>query len=340
MLVGYLLMHHYGIVKIKKMKSEWCTKEIIIEGVEPECMAVDPFDPKHLYVGTFNHGLWVSNDSGMTWKQAGKGIDSSRITSVVVSKSERKRGNGVVWVGTEPSELYRSEDGGKTFTEIESLADIPSKSSWSFPPRPHTHHIRWIEPDRFDENIIFVGIELGGVMRSLDQGQTWEDRKVGSLLDSHTLMTHYHVRDRLYEAAGGGFAQSRDGGETWQTENKGLGDYKYLVNMVVSADDPNCILASAAKSASQAYNAETAHTAVMKKYGDGWKMVKAGLPDEDGMTMTAFAHSPLNLGEFFAANNKGVFVSKDYGEHWQAVEVPWDKAYDTMRVKQFIMPKL
>ncbi|XJS10729.1 WD40/YVTN/BNR-like repeat-containing protein [Aerococcaceae bacterium WGS1372] len=340
MLVGYLLMHHYGIVKIKNIKSEWIVKEIIIDGVEPECMAVDPFDPKRIYVGTFNHGLWLSNDSGMTWKQAGKGIGSKRITSVAVSRSERVRGNGIVWVGTEPSELYRSEDGGKTFEEREALKSIPSRPTWSFPPRPETHHVRWIEPDRFDENVIFLGIELGGLMRSLDQGISWEDRKEGSLHDCHMLTMHPHVRDRIYEAAGGGFAQSRDGGESWMTENKGLGEYQYLVNLLVADDDPNCILVSASKSASQAYRSDTAHTTIFKKTSDGWKRIKSGLPDSEGMTMTSFAHSPVTDGTFYAVNNKGVFVSHDYGEHWQAVELDWPEKFESMRVKHMIMPKL
>lgn len=340
MLIGYLLMQHYGIIKIKKSQSEWRLKEIIIDGVKPECMAVDPFDPKRIYVGTSHHGLWVSDDSGATWKQSGRGIGPKRITAIAVSRSERVRGNGVVWVGTEPSELYRSTDGGRTFEENEALQAVPSRSSWSFPPRPHTHHVRWIEPDRFEENIIFLGVELGGVMRSLDQGASWEDRKDGALLDCHMLTMHPRVRDRIYQAAGDGFAQSRDGGETWTTENRGLDKFKYLVNVLVASDDPNCILVSAAESARQAYQAETAYTTIFKKSTDGWQRIKSGLPASEGMTITNFAHSPTNEGEFYAANNQGVFFSQNYGDHWQAIDLDWPAKYKDQRVKQFIMPKI
>jgi len=47
------------------------------------------------------------------------------------------------------------------------------KRSWSFPPRPWTSHVRWIAPSPHDADVILVGIELGGLMRSTDGGETW-----------------------------------------------------------------------------------------------------------------------------------------------------------------------
>jgi len=44
---------------------------------------------------------------------------------------------------------------------------------------------------------------MGGVMRSLDKGLSWEDRKPGSQLDGHTLRMHKLAPHRIYESAGG-----------------------------------------------------------------------------------------------------------------------------------------
>ena len=52
--------------------------------------------------------------------------------------------DGAVYAGTEPSALYRSDDGGETWHELESLLELPSRPTWSFPPRPWTSHVRWI----------------------------------------------------------------------------------------------------------------------------------------------------------------------------------------------------
>ena len=65
---------------------------------------------------------------------------------------------------------------------------------------------RPIAPDRHDPELLFVGIELGGVMRSTDGGLSWEDRKPNSQHDAHAVLTHPSAAGRVYEAAGGGVA--------------------------------------------------------------------------------------------------------------------------------------
>src|SRR5690625_3422655 len=79
------------------------------------CIAADPSVEGRLYGGTFDHGLYISDDLGKSWFSAGTGISHNRVLSVAVSRAEVKNGYHVVWAGTEPSRLFRSEDGGKTW---------------------------------------------------------------------------------------------------------------------------------------------------------------------------------------------------------------------------------
>jgi len=60
--------------------------------------------------------------------------------------------DGALYAGTEPSRLFVSRDGAG-WEELEALQDIPSRERWSFPPRPWTHHVRWIAPDPHREGI-------------------------------------------------------------------------------------------------------------------------------------------------------------------------------------------
>src|SRR5690625_4044073 len=120
--------------------------EEIEVGYEIRCLAVDSYKLGRLYAGTFDDGLLISDDYGKTWFKQ-NGIPYQRVLSIAVSETEVKNGHGVVWLGTEPSGLFRSEDGGKKWLERKSLLDLPSKSTWSFPPRPYTHHVRTIQPD-------------------------------------------------------------------------------------------------------------------------------------------------------------------------------------------------
>ena len=82
-----------------------------------------------VYCGTFGRGLWLSDDSGDSWRPIGDsyryfdfpkedGILHSSITSITISPNEQVNGYGVVYVGTEPSALFRSENGGETWTEL------------------------------------------------------------------------------------------------------------------------------------------------------------------------------------------------------------------------------
>lgn len=332
----YLLMPD-TVLKVKEEAGEWRMKEFGIKGVQFECLAIDPHDTDRMYAGTFDHGLWVSDDGGRNWSAAGEGIESSRVMAVAVSPIETINGKGVVWAGTEPSRLYRSEDGGKTWMDCPALLGLPSKSEWSFPPRPHTHHVRWIQPDRFDEAKLFVGIELGGVMRSLDKGATWEDRKADSQFDCHTMTTHPQREGRIYEAAGGGFAQTKDGGATWETDNRGLDPFHYLVNIAVAPDDSECILAAGARGPRQSYQAEHAETVILKKDTQGWRRVKKGLPQAEETTVSALVPSLTESGVFYAANNKGIFYSEDYGESWQELPIVWPEKYQKKRIKQLII---
>ena len=79
--------------------------------------------------------------------------------------------------------------------------EIPSAPTWSFPPRPWTSHVRWIAPSPDDADLLLVGIELGGVMRSQDGGVTWSDHRPGAQPDCHSLA--WHPSGRAYEAGGG-----------------------------------------------------------------------------------------------------------------------------------------
>ena len=97
---------------------------------------------------------------------------------------------GAIYAGSEPSRLFRSDDQGESWRELAGLLELPSRPTWSFPPRPWTSHVRWIAPSPHDAELILVGIELGGLMRSTDGGQTWHDHRPGAQRDVHSLAWH------------------------------------------------------------------------------------------------------------------------------------------------------
>ena len=146
--------------------------------------------------------------------------------------------DGALYAGTEPSALFRSDDRGETWEELVALQAIPSRPTWSFPPRPWTSHVRWIAPSPSDPDLLLVGIELGGLMRSTDAGASFADHAPGAQRDVHTLAWHPRERGRAYEAGGGGAAWSFDGGETWQPADAGR-DRNYTWAVAVHPEQPD-----------------------------------------------------------------------------------------------------
>lgn len=307
---------------VARQAPRW-TVEAHLRDRSPECLAVDPRRPDRLYCGTWGNGLWGSDDAGQTWERVGAGIHHAEITAVAVSPVERGREVGAVYAGTEPSAVFRSDDGGGNWTELSGLRALPSAETWSFPPRPETHHVRWIEPDPLVPGRVFVAIEAGAFIRTLDGGQTWTDRVAGGPYDTHTAATHRLAPDRVYCAAGDGYFETVDGGLTWVHHGVGL-RHHYLVGIAVDPADPDTVVVSAASGPWVAYNPRNAEAYIYRQTGRrGFAQAMEGLPAPRGTTASRLATSPDERGVIYAANNHGAFRSTDAGRTWTGLEIPW-----------------
>jgi photosystem II stability/assembly factor-like uncharacterized protein len=302
-----------------------------LKGTDPQSIEFDALNPDRAYCGTFGNGLWKTDDGGQTWSNIGKDdISSPNVMSVAVSSLNPSSGNrfNKVYVGTEPSALHISNDGGESWEKMETLNKLPSSKSWSFPPRPWTHHIRWIEPDANNPNYVFAAIEAGALVQSHDGGRTWIDRVEQGPYDTHTLATHPKAPKRLYSSAGDGYFESFDYGESWTTPMEGL-KHSYLYGIAVDSGNPQNVIVSASMGPSSAYSSENAESFVYKKVEDSrkWRVVSNGLPEPEGTTIATFVSNPKVSGEFYAVNNRGLFMSTDSGDSWKKLDTPWPKEY-------------
>lgn len=307
---------------IARHASQWSVEEHLW-GHSPECVAVDPQNPSRVYCGTWGGGAWRSDDAGGKWEPVGSGIAHPEITAVAVSPLERRTRLGVVYVGTEPSAVFRSDDGGDTWSELPALRSLPSARTWSFPPRPDTHHVRWIEPDPAVPARVFVAIEAGALVRTLDGGQTWTDRVQGGPYDTHTAATHRLAPGRVYSAAGDGYFESENAGDGWARRVDGL-RHRYLVGVAVDPGDPEAVIVSAADGPWVAYSPRNAEAYVYRRTkGRSWSLAMEGLPGARGTTASRFTTHSDEPRVIYAANNQGVFRSGDAGQTWKVLEIPW-----------------
>jgi photosystem II stability/assembly factor-like uncharacterized protein len=314
-----------AVARIDSSDGERFDVALSFEGSGAQCLAVDPDDPNRIYAGTFDRGLYRSRDGGATWQQVGRdAIPHRRVLSVAFSPARRNNGRAAIYAGTEPSNLYRSEDDGLTWETFPRLTELPSAPTWSFPPRPWTSHVRWIAAHPTDPETVYVGIELGGVMRSRDGGVTWEDRKPDSQHDSHALATHPAAPDRVYEAAGGGIAWSDDAGTTWRPLDAGT-DRHYTWGLAVDAADPDLWYVSATYGAREAHrNNGDARALLYRKRGDApWQSLNGGtLPNPLPYMPYALLAPRGHPGSLIAGLQTGeIWSTEDAGETWRQLDV-------------------
>ena len=279
-----------------------------LEGSGVQSLAVDPANPDVVYAGGRGSGLTRSVDGGHSWRALE--LPEDDVFSVAVSAAD-----GAVYAGTEPSRLFRSRDRGESFEELTALQDIPSREEWSFPPRPWTSHVRWIAPDPHRAERGLVGIELGGLMYTVDGGATFTDHRPGAQPDVHALAWHPTAEGRAYEAGGGGAAWSRDGGVTWEAADEGR-DRHYVWALAPDPMDPDRWFVSAAPGARRAHGDGPAHAALYRWSGAGpWEPLSDGLPDP--LDSMPYALSATGSQLFAGLGNGQIYRSGDGGETWE-----------------------
>ncbi len=289
---------------------------VTLEDVQIESLAASPERPERAFVGTVDAGLQRSLDGGKTFERVSD-IDD-RITALSVSPHDPDE----VWAGTEPSAVYRSTDGGTSWQSCASLEDLDTAERWSFPPRPHTHHVRWLANHPEQPETVYVAIEAGAFIKTTDAGNTWIDHPDGGRLDNHTLATHQAAPERVYTAAGDGYAESPDSGTTWNYPQNGL-NHTYVWGLAVGPDDPDTVVVSAADSARRAHRTETAQSYIYRREGEEWTVAMDGLPDPEGSTR-AVLESGSTPGELLLLNNHGLFRTLDGATSWNRLPVNWD----------------
>ncbi len=276
----------------------------------PTCLAADPLVAGRAWCGTHRAGVFRSEDGGASWRPIG--LAGRLIMCVTPSPVDPN----IVWVGTEPSEVWRSENAGTTWEPTSRLETLPSSPEWSFPPRPDTHHVRWIACHPLDANRLWVAIEAGALVSTIDGGRTWRDRVSGGPWDTHELAVHHKAPDTLRVSAGDGYFESDDGGNTWRSPGVGL-DVGYLRSVAIDPEQPEVVVVSAASGPHSAYVAGRSDGRLYRRLGRGpWERVREGWP-EKATTIAPLLCAGVTGGELWAADERGLHRSADAGKSWR-----------------------
>jgi photosystem II stability/assembly factor-like uncharacterized protein len=278
-------------------------------GGRPTCLSADPTGRGRAWCGTQRDGVFRSDDGGRSWQSVG--LAGRLIMAITASPAERD----VVWVGTEPSEVWRSGDAGNTWEQTSRLETLSSSSEWSFPPRPDTHHVRWIACHPLEPTRLWVAIEAGALVSTIDGGRSWIDRVAGGPWDTHELAIHDKAPETLRVSAGDGYFESDDAGATWRSPTAGL-EVGYLRSVAIDPEQPEIVVVSASSGPYSAYMAGRSDGRLYRRLTrERWERVRDDWP-EPASTIAPLLCAGAKGGELWAADERGVHRSVDGGKSW------------------------
>ncbi|MCR4437646.1 MAG: hypothetical protein QHJ34_01210 [bacterium] len=283
----------------------WTPCNLGLGSLYVQCLAVDPHDDNTLYAGTFG-GLFRSTNGGRRWEPCGQGITSSDISAVAVSPHRP----GVMLCGTWGKGVFLSEDGGQTWSarsngirnpRINAVAfDLHDTSriyaattdamflsddggcTWS-PCFPYGN-VRSVAVHPQIAQVLYVGVEYHGVLRSDDGGITWQAKNSGLHRTEGSYDAPWHIvfdpADPAVIYAPTGVVdlhKSEDGGETWKLMSEGL-DWRRVRQVAIDRGNRLRLYAATDRGATQSNDG-----------GQTWTTMSDGLTHSNVRAMVATA---------------------------------------------------
>lgn len=187
--------------------------------------------------------------------------------------------------------------------------------------------------------MILAGIELGGVLRSEDGGQTWSGHCRGADRDCHSLKFHPKHGDWVYQGGGGGAAVSQDGGRTFRKQKRNLGA-KYSWMVAADPQRPEVWYFSAShlpkfwrgKFTPPAHHDGQANAHIYRSVGSVfWERLSGGLPEPLDYMAYALIPDPEAAGHLYAGLANGdVWHTENYGDTWAQLPFNLGGIHNTM----------
>lgn len=272
-------------------------------------------------------GLWMSKDGGQSWQPRMQGLDRLHVYTLAM---QYRGGQTILFAGTEPAALYRSDDLGASWHEFPALRDVPGTEHWMFPPPPHIAHVKNVAFHPAEPATLYVCIEQGALLKSVDDGATWfEESGYASdqdffRNDDHRVLIQPSNPRSLFMCGGEGVYHSADAGRTWEhltTREHRIG---YPDAMFLDPRDENVLYMAGPRHPPRKWGEHRmADATVMRSRDAGrhWEEIREGLPapiigNIEAMGLYHWADRVMLVAGTATGE---VFACENVGEPWQCI---------------------
>lgn len=246
---------------------------------------IDRANPDVLYVTASHIGIFTTNNGGKTWKALTAQLAASG--TIATHLLAHKRLAGHLCFGTAAGDIYKSMDGGTT---------------WS--PTRHgdgTNGIGGFAVSPADPNLVYVGTETG-VLASSDFGTTWKDVAPDQPNVPSSIVGTAATAQTIYAYGQGvGFRRSTNGGKAWTKCETGLGSSS--VSLLSSDPKNSKIFASVGKGIY--YYSQPAAS---------WISASSGL---HGGNIASLVFDIDSNSTLYAGCTNGIYTTTNAGATWQ-----------------------
>lgn len=222
-------------------RRTWTIGEPHLLAQEVAAVCIDTRRPQPRVLAGIQYGHWGpsvvrSDDLGASWQETESGaVHFPEDTGAALARVWQLRPDSadrpdVVWAGCEPHSLWRSTDGGCTFSLVRGLWDHPHRPTWE--PGAGGGAVHTVLPDPVTDRVT-VAMSTGGVYVSEDGATGWAPRNRGISAvflpepPEYGQCVHKVAVDagdpaRMYAQNHFGVFRTDDGGVSWTSIAEGL----------------------------------------------------------------------------------------------------------------------
>ena len=324
---GAVMVESSGLFRRKPDQSGW---EEMKAGLpdKVKVYAIAEGQGGALFVGA-HQGVFRSDDGGENWSDMKVPSDGRPIYSLLFHPNQPN----TLFAGSDPAAVFRSDDGGASWRRLPTVTP-ESAITECFPVR-----VLKLAIDPSETDHIYAAMEVGGVIRSLDGGESWEDISAGlaelshephlrncilsedlteGMMDLHALTVSAEQPGTVWVANRMGLFVSEDHGDNWREFGIGrFSDLQYGRDLMVSPHDPKVFVAALSDSsrgvAGSVYRSEDT--------GTTWQRIDHDISiDSTLMTVTVSKRDPARI--FCGARAGQIFGTEDGGKNWVSLPLP------------------